>query len=243
MTNKFIAIIQTGQAIPSALEKYGDFNDWFIRGMGVDPSQTKTYRVFEQLNFPNIKNVAGIIITGSGSMVTEKLDWSEATINWLKQLLDKDIPILGVCYGHQLLANSLGGTVDWNPNGREIGQVDMHHTSDLRNDSLFANISDPNSSCLKFIATHSQSVTQLPNNVTLLGSTNLDPNHVFRYKKHIWGLQFHPEFTADIIQNYIHARATDLVQEGLNPNKLIASIGNTSKGVLLLERFKRICLF
>ncbi len=240
---KFIAIIQTGQAIPSALEKYGDFNDWFIRGMDIDPSQTKTYRVFEQLDFPNIKNIAGIIVTGSGTMVTEELDWSKATINWLKPLLDKDIPILGICYGHQLLAKSLGGVVEWNPNGRETGQVEMHLTSNLRNDLLFANIAAPNSNCLKLFATHQQSVTQLPSNVTLLGSTNLDPNHAFRYKKHIWGLQFHPEFTADIIKEYIHARATDLIQEGLNPTKLIASIENTSKGMLLLERFKRTCKF
>ena len=201
MTKKFIAILQAGQAIPSALRKFGDFNDWFIQGMGIDQTLTKTYRIFEEPTFPNLENLTGIIITGSGAMVTEKLDWSEATINWLQQLLDKGIPTLGVCYGHQLLAKALGGTVDWNPKGRQIGQVEMHMNKSLKRDILFKNIVNINSKYLRLIATHQQSVTRLPDNVSLLGSTPLDPNHTFRYKNHIWGFQFHPEFTTDIIRD------------------------------------------
>lgn len=242
MTNKFIAIIQTGQAIPSALEKYRDFDQWFINGMDTDKTQTKTYRVFEDLIFPNTKELAGIIITGSGSMVTEELDWSEATINWLKPIIDTAVPILGVCYGHQLLAKLLGGTVDWNPNGREIGQINLCLTNETYQDDLFKELIDFNTTHLDFIATHQQSVTKLPSNVTLLGSTNLDPHHCFRYKKHIWGTQFHPEFTTDIIRDYIQARSSDIVKEGLDLKILNASIQNTNNGNLLLKQFKTICL-
>lgn len=241
MTSKFIAIIQTGQAIPSVLEKYGDFNEWFIQGMHIDKTLTKTYRVFEQLTFPKLENIAGIIVTGSGAMVTEKLDWSEATISWLKQLLDKDIPILGICYGHQLLAKALGGTVDWNPNGRQIGQVNVSLISGMQNDSLFTSLANSNSNCLKFIATHQQSVTHLPDSVTVLGSTSLDPNHAFRYESHIWGLQFHPEFTANIIKGYIQARSNDLINEGLNPKKLMTRIKHITNGEALLQQFAKIC--
>ncbi len=241
MTSKFIAIIQTGQAIPSVLKKYGDFNDWFIQSMDIDQIQTKTYRIFEELTFPSLENLAGIIITGSGAMVTEQLDWSEATISWLKQVLDKDIPILGICYGHQLLAKALGGTVDWNPKGRQIGQVDMYINENLKKDPLFKNIVDNNTTYLGLIATHQQSVTQLLDNVTVLGSTNLDPNHAFRYKSHIWGLQFHPEFTTNIIKGYIQARSNDLINEGLNPQKLMACIKRTTNGKVLLQQFAKRC--
>lgn len=241
MTNKFIAIIQTGQAIPTALEKYGDFDQWFIDGMQTKPIQTQTYRVFEDLNFPDVNDLAGIIVTGSSAMVTEERNWSEATINWLKTLVNFNIPILGVCYGHQLLAKLFGGTVNWNPNGRQIGQIKISLSSSIQQDSLFSPMMNTEVAVLGFLATHQQSVTQLPKDVTLLGSTVLDPNHCFRYKKHIWGLQFHPEFTLGIIQDYIQARADDIVAEGLDPRQLIKALNNNENGSLLLKRFKNIC--
>jgi GMP synthase (glutamine-hydrolysing) len=241
MTKKVIVILQTGQAIPSVFEKYGDFDGYFIHAMGVDKSQTKTYRVFEQLEFPDPQIVAGIIVTGSPAMVTQELDWSEKTIEWLKLFLDKDIPILGVCYGHQMLAKLLGGTVNWNPNGREIGQINLDFCQSLKQDPLFKGMTPTETNSLSFFATHQQSVTTLPDNVSLLGSTKLDPNHCFRYKNHIWGLQFHPEFTAQIISEYIHAREKEMTLEGLNPSETLNEIGPINHGNKLLENFKDIC--
>ena len=241
MTSKFIAIIQTGQAIPAALEKYGDFDQWFIDGMETEKPQTKTFRVFENLTFPNIEELAGVIISGSGSMVTDELDWSEATIKWLKPIIDTGIPILVVCYGHQLLAKLLRGKVDWNPNGREIGQVNMCLTNEMYQDDLFKGFIDSATTHLEFIATHQQSVTELPSNVSLLGTTSLDPHHCFRYKNHVWGTQFHPEFTPDIICEYIHTRSDGIIKDGLNPTLLLEEIKSNINGNQLLKQFKDIC--
>jgi len=241
MTNKVIVIIQTGQAIPSALEKHGDFNEWFIKAMNIDSSQTKTFRVFEQLIFPDPDSIAGIIITGSASMVTQELDWSEKTIEWLRQFLHMSIPILGVCYGHQLLARLLGGNVDWNPLGREIGQTNVQLNQHAKHDDLFKDLINNNIRNPDFYATHLQSVVQLPRDVTLLGITNLDPYHCFRYKSHIWGLQFHPEFTSAIISEYIHARSDEMASEGIDPNVKLSEINSRTFGNELLIKFKDIC--
>lgn len=239
--SQFIAIIQTGEPIASALEKYGDFDALFIKHMLVDSTKTKTFRVFQSLEFPEIKDLAGIIITGSPSMVTDKHDWSEATIDWLKQFIDLDIPVLGVCYGHQLLARVLGGQVDWNPNGRQIGSVQIQLTKAVHADPLFSYLIDSKQKSIDYHATHLQSVTFLPKRVTLLGSTQLDPNHCFRYKQHIWGLQFHPEFNTKVIQDYVHARSQDISQEGLNPDKILSGIIDNDNGIDLLKRFRDIC--
>jgi GMP synthase (glutamine-hydrolysing) len=242
MKTKKIVIIQTGQAIETARNKYGDFDKWFIRGMAIDGCKTKTYRVFEQLVFPEKNAIAGIIITGSSAMVTEKAAWSEATINWLKQFVSARIPIMGVCYGHQLLAKLLGGKVDWNPKGRELGKVTLQFTKDMQTDILFKQIINEQTQSAAFLASHQQSVKMLPKKATLLGTTNLDNNHCFRYNKHIWGLQFHPEFTIEIIKDYINARGEDIVAEGLNPEKMINKLSDTQNGSKLLQTFAQYCL-
>jgi len=242
---KIIAIIQTGQPVKAALEKYGNFDAWFIKAMNIDRNRTKTFHVYDKLTFPEIEDIAGLIITGSPAMLTQELDWSEKTIHWLKQFLDMKIPVLAVCYGHQQLAKLLGGTVDWNPNGRQMGQVNMRIKPEAQQDDLFSSIIDqslqPQNKTLKFLATHQQAVIDLPDHITILGTTKLDPYHCFRYKNHIWGLQFHPEFTADISMDYIQARTADLVKEGLNPTQMIKGIENLENGKRLLQRFKDLC--
>lgn len=238
---KYIAIIQTGKPIDPVLKKIGDFDSFFIKHMEIDITKTKTFRVYETLEFPEIEKLAGIIITGSPSMVTYKLDWSEKTIDWLKQFLDLEIPILGVCYGHQMLARLLGGVVDWNPNGRQIGRIQMQLTKAAASDLLFSSVIEKNQNSISFNATHLQSITRMPNDVVLLGSTELDPNHSFRYKNHIWGLQFHPEFNSEIISEYIQFRSKFLNQEGFDTIKLLAQIENHDNGKRILNRFKNIC--
>ena len=241
MKNKKILILQTGQSIKQARDKYGDFDKLFIKGMGVDKSQTKTIHVYDDLVFPNPRELAGILITGSPAMVTEGNEWCIKTQQWIKQFIDSNIPILGVCYGHQLLAKVLGGTVEWNPNGREIGQVDMVLTSSSQDDLLLSSLIKGSTQSIKVQATHQQAVTSLPKNVTILGTTNLDSHHCFCYKNHIWGMQFHPEFTPEIIKDYIRLRYDDIKQEGLNPDQLIVEVEEINNGPTLLQRFAKIC--
>ena len=240
--NKYIAIIQTGEPIKEVLAKYGNFDKMFINGMNIDPVKTKTVNVFRNESLPSsIKKIAGIIITGSPSMVTEGNDWCITTQKWLSQFIDLNLPILGICYGHQLLAKVIGGDVGWNPMGREMGQVNLSMTHEARNDKLFASLIAEHSMTLRFQATHQQSVLSLPTEATLLGTTLLDSHHCFCYKQHIWGLQFHPEFTPEIIKDYITLRQHDIRKEGLNPKHMIANVENINLGFEILHNFKNMC--
>lgn len=246
MNDKIIAIIQTGEPIPSALEKFGDFDKLFIDAMDVDSTRVETYRVYKceenQVCFPDLNDVAGLIITGSPSMVTEQHHWSERTIGWLKEFLKTDIPAIGICYGHQLLATALGGSVNWNPNGRQIGQIKFKHNENAREDRLMSALTREIDEEVHLLATHMQSVVELPDEVTLLGVTDKDPHHCFRYKHNVWGLQFHPEFTAEIIIDYILARADDIEGEGLDPQDLIEEIVENDNGKIIMQDFRKLCL-
>src|SRR3546814_10473402 len=72
---------------------------------------------------PPHEALAGVIVTGSGAMVTQRRDWSEATAAWLREAAHAGVPGFGICYGHQLLAHALRGEVGDNPNGRKLGTV------------------------------------------------------------------------------------------------------------------------
>jgi len=238
---KIIAIIQTGQPIKSIYDQYGDFNQWIIESMQIDSEKIKTYRIYKHVAFPDPYQISGVIITGSPAMVTEKRQWSEACKDWLRPIINMDIPILGICYGHQLLAQLLGGEAGWNPNGREIGQVKLTLAAQASEDKLLGHLPLTDSKHINFYATHQQSVLKLPPDSTLLATTKLDPYHCFRYRNHIWGLQFHPEFSAGVIKSYIRERADDIKRDGLNPKQLVKKVTENNNGTLLLTRFKEIC--
>ena len=240
--SQYIAIIQTGQPVESVRLEHGDFDALFIKNMQVDETKTKTFNIAQSIEFPDTSNLAGIIITGSPAMVTEQLPWSEAIITWLKEIIELNIPVLGVCYGHQLLARAIGGEVNWNPNGRQIGMVQLNLNPAILSDLLFSHLVEKdNQYSINYYATHLQSVTSLPKKAVVLGSTKLDSNHCFRYKQHIWGLQFHPEFNADVIRHYVHARSDEILKENLNPTKILNGILHHDNGIQLLKRFRDIC--
>ena len=231
--NKKILIIKTGSTIASLLETGVDFEDWFAAGLGIPLADVMVRSLHLGQPLPPLPGVKSIIITGSAAYVTERESWNFVGADYLREAHRRDIPVLGVCYGHQLLAWAFGGEVDFHPDGREIGSVSIRLTEAGQQDELLAGLSNP----FNAQTSHQQSVTRLPDGAVLLAENDFDPHHAFRLGKRTWGVQFHPEFGAAVMRYYIRERHAVLAAEGLNPEILSATATDSPEGGVLLRRF------
>ena len=226
-------IVETGQPVPS-MRRYGGFPHWIRVAAGLSEHDAVVVDVERGAALPSADDFAGVIVTGSGAMVTDRAEWSERTATWLREAAHAGAPIFGICYGHQLLAHALGGEVGPNPRGREMGTFDIETHEVASDDLLFAAGS-------RFPAqtTHLQSVLRLPEGATLLAHSALEPHHAFRWGERVWGVQFHPEFSATHMRGYIRARSGPLYQEGLDPVALVAGVRAAPEARAVLQRFVR----
>ena len=231
-----LLIVKLGTTFPFIARRYGDFDDWVTSNLGVNPDNIRVRKPFVGENLPDPRNVAGVVVTGSHAMVTNQENWSEYTAVWLRKCIAAETPLLGICYGHQLLAHAMGGSVGPSPQGSEFGTVDMRLNEAARDDRLLADLPP----VLQVQVCHSEFVLELPPGATVLASSACDPHLAFAYGAAAWGVQFHPEFDRDILVSYIREFSDLLDMQGQNPEALIQSAADTPHGKQLLQRFARI---
>lgn len=125
-----------------------------------------------------------IVVTGSRASVYWDEPWIDPLIEYLESAADRGLPILGVCYGHQALAEALGGRVA----GMDDFEIGYRTVDRVREDELFDGIDES----FTVFTTHGDTVTRLPPGASLLAQNEYGV-HAFR-KGHCWGVQFHPEY-------------------------------------------------
>jgi len=229
-------IIKAGEKLPSLDSVDGDYEDWMAKILGWDQDDYRSIAVYLGEKLPPLDEVKSIIITGAGAMVTDNSPWIAESAEWLAQAAESQHPILGICFGHQLLAHALGGIVGNNPRGLEVGSVPIHLTGEASEDSLFRDMPS------QFTAnvSHMQSVIKLPDGARLLAYSKREAVHAFRCGTDIWGVQFHPEFDAEIVKHFIRYFDDQLKHEGRNMSALLADADDTPESWQLLQNFAQI---
>jgi GMP synthase (glutamine-hydrolysing) len=233
-----LLIVKTGSALASIQPLYGDFEHWIIAGCsdrGIDHlcAEVVNVEAGQALGDPSSYDAA--IISGSTALVTERLPWSERTAEWLRQAQQAQLPLLGICYGHQLLAHALGGTVEDNPAGLQFGTVSLSLEQAAFDDPLFAAEARKSHPFLAHCS-HSQVVTGLPPNAVHLAKTPKDAYCAFRLGR-AWGVQFHPEYDEAITRGYVEDYRERLQQQGDDVDALLAAIEKTPRAASILRRF------
>jgi GMP synthase (glutamine-hydrolysing) len=233
-----ILIVKTGGTFPDYAVERGDFVDWTARGLGLASDRWENVDVQAGAPLPDPAKFAGGVITGSHDMVTDGFPWIEDAKAWIRRAVDARLPLLGICFGHQLMADALGGRAGYHPDGLEIGTADITLTDAAGDDPLFRGLPE----CFPGHVTHSQTALELPPGATLLATGLHDPHQSFRVGESAWGVQFHPEFDAPAILDYITRRERELAENNLDATRIRATVRDTPESASLLGRFAAYCL-
>ena len=234
---KKILIAKTGNTYPEVRAEHGDLQNWIMNSIKKDPADFEIIEVFNTSHLPELINYSGIIITGSHSDVTDPETWIENLSEWILSAKKYTLPVLGICFGHHLLAQAFGGTVDFHPEGQELGCVDVKLNKNGEKDHLLGALPTD----FYAYANHAQTIKTLPENALTLAYNDFDKTHAFSLNDHIWGVQFHPEYTGEIMKAQIRAQRKTLLKNGKNPEFIISQVIDVSYGSMLLQQFYKIC--
>ena len=193
--------------------------DYFLEKSSVDFVVVRTY---EQQPLPSLDGYDAIIPAGGPMGVYEinKPEYSflKEECDYLSEAIQRDVPILGVCLGHQLLAHVLGGVVAPSDTP-EIGWMKITLTQEGLSDPLFAGF-DQDFFCFQY---HVDAITEMPEDTTRLAESPASPVQAFRYRdKAVWGIQFHPEILPSMSEPILSSRRRVLEKKGIDVDSEIA---------------------
>ena len=196
-----IGILLVGRASEDLVEKYGTYAEMLIALINSDEKvfEFETFNILDSVFPKNHLERDGCIVTGSPHGLYEEHSWIPPVSQLINDIYNANLPIFGVCFGHQLIAQALGGHVEKSIKGWGLGL----HTYKIDNSaSYMGNLSEE----LTLNICHQDQVLQLPENSTLYASSEFCENAGFYIKDKVLTMQAHPEFKVDFTKALLNAR-------------------------------------
>ena len=205
-----ILILRTGHTAPEIITEFGDYDRWFIDRMDGMGCRFSVRHVPDD-GVPDARGYDGVLVTGTSSSVLKPEGWMKPLGEFLSAGCGPPVPVLAVCFGAQIVAVALGGRVELNPRGWEIGTVPVDLTVDGRGDPLFDGLTP----AFQVQATHEDHIGTLPAGAVLHASNDRSSVQAFAVGRTLRAVQFHPEASAPIIRRLMQIRKRRLEEDAL----------------------------
>ncbi len=192
-----IGILQAGHSPDQFKDDLGDYGEMFTKLLDGHDFEFQIWSVVDN-NFPeNTAQADGWLITGSRHGAYDDLNWIPPLENFIRETYAEGRPMIGICFGHQIIAQALGGRVEKFAGGWSVGRTEY----------------DMNGRKIALNAWHQDQVVERPEAATVTGSTPFCENAALVYGDRIWTIQPHPEFGHDFIEGLINTRGKGVVPQ------------------------------
>jgi GMP synthase (glutamine-hydrolysing) len=172
---------------------------------------------------PALDAYDALLILGGpmGAHDDEQHPWLRTVKQRVREAATAQLPTLGICLGHQLIAVALGGTVEKNRHGQQLGLLGVGWTEAAGTDELMGPLTTPR----RGVQWNDDIVTTLPDGATLLAATGRDEIQAVRYGPTVWGVQLHPEVDVPVLLPWAESDRGSHEARGVDQQALLRDIG------------------
>lgn len=203
-----LGILKTDAVRPEWVPRFGEYPDMFIALLSqVDPELEFDVYDVEQGQYPaDIHDADAYLVTGSKSSVYENKPWIEDMLEFVRVLQGQRKKLVGICFGHQLVAQALGGKVEKSGKGWGVGL----HTHRFNTVPSWHDGKDRD---LDILVSHQDQVVEVAEGAVVLAGSGFCENAVCQIGDHVITFQGHPEFTPDYAREIMKFRKEGIGDE------------------------------
>ncbi|WP_194094371.1 type 1 glutamine amidotransferase [Marivivens aquimaris] len=214
-----IGILQTGHAPDALIAETGDYDTFFQKLLANEGFEYETWNVVD-LDFPDGPHAAdGFILTGSRHGAYEDLPFIKPLEQFIRDTYAAKVPMVGICFGHQIIAQAMGGTVVKHPHGWSVGR----QTYKFGDEDIVMN------------AWHQDQISVLPDTAQVCGTSDFCEYAALVYGNDIFTVQAHPEFEGSFVKQLAETRGRGVVPDQLL-DEAVAQVGEPVHKDLMARR-------